>query len=210
MQRERCIAFVTAKGWNIVEVILDEGESAKNLLRPGMQSLLEMVKAKPREVDAVVVLKLDRLTRSVADEADLIRLFNRKGVALSGPEVPFDSSTSTGRLFANITASFAEYEREEIGERTKAVLAHRKQNGLTHAPRDPYGYKRSGAGKAAIFVPVPHEIGTIAVMREMRVHGSTLRQIVLHLNSNGIPTKRGVRWDAATVRKILGREILAT
>jgi DNA invertase Pin-like site-specific DNA recombinase len=161
-------------------------------------------------VDAVVVLKLDRLTRSVADEADLIRLFNRKAVALSGPEVPFDSSTSTGRLFANITASFAEYEREQIGERTRAVLEHRKRNGLTHAPRDPYGYTRSGAGKAATFVPVPHELGCIALMREMRAGGSTLRQIALHLNSNSVPTKRGVKWDAATVRKILGREFAAT
>jgi DNA invertase Pin-like site-specific DNA recombinase len=201
MQEERCKAFVVSKGWECAGVFSDPGYSAKSLDRPGIATMLNLVKIRPRRVDAIVVLKLDRLTRSVVDLGNLLTSFEKHHVALAGPEVVFDTSTPVGRLMANLLCAVSQWEREEIGARTRAVLSHKRQHGLIHAPHEPFGYRREGDR----FVPAPNELGIIATMREMRSHGATFRQIVAHLNGNGIETKRGGKWNPGTVRDILLR-----
>jgi site-specific DNA recombinase len=148
-----------------------------------------------------VVLKLDRLTRSVVDLGNLLTLLEKHHVALAGPEVVFDTSTPVGRLMANLLCAVSQWEREEIGARTRAVLSHKRQHGLVHAPHEPFGYKREGDR----FVPVSHELAIVATMRSLRAKGATFREIVAHLNGNAIETKRGGKWNPGTVRDILMR-----
>jgi DNA invertase Pin-like site-specific DNA recombinase len=206
MQEERCKAFVISKGWECAGVYSDPGYSAKSLDRPGIAQVLELVRAKPPMIDAVVALKLDRLTRSVVDLGHLLTTFRKFGVVLAGPDGVPDTSTTVGELMANILTSVSQWERKEIGNRTRAVLQHRRTRGLTHSAQEPFGYRREGDGKEARFVPVPHELATVTTMRSLRERGYTFREIVVRLNANGVPTKRGGKWEPSTVRSILLRE----
>jgi site-specific DNA recombinase len=103
MQATKIAAHCPVKDWPLSEVITDAGQSAKSLNRPGMQELLEMVEA--GQVFTVIVYKLDRLTRSVADLDRLVKLFDKKGVALVSLQESLDATTATGRLMMNLLAS---------------------------------------------------------------------------------------------------------
>jgi DNA invertase Pin-like site-specific DNA recombinase len=204
MQTERCKAFVASKGWDCVGVYSDPGYSARSLDRPGIAQVLELVRAKPRKIDAVVTLKLDRLTRSVVDLGHLLTMFRKHGVVLAGPDGVPDTSTTVGELMANILTSVSQWERRTIGDRTRDVLRHRYTRGLTHSAQVPFGYRREGKGKEARFVPVAHELEVVATMREMQSRGFSLREIAHHLTVTGVVTKRGgSAWSPTTVRSIL-------
>lgn len=105
-----------------VRVVVDEGVSAKSLDRPALNGLLADCRA--RRVSSVVVLKVDRLTRSVRDLADLLDLFEKSNVALCSLSESLDTSTASGRLMLNLLASVSQWEREAIAERTSFALAH--------------------------------------------------------------------------------------
>ena len=106
-QEHKVRAYCVAKDWELVQVVRDEGHSAKDLNRPGM---MEIVKgARAREFDVVVVLKLDRLTRSVKDLGYLVEdVFERNGVAFSSLQDSFDTATANGRLVMNMLATIAQ------------------------------------------------------------------------------------------------------
>ena len=109
-------------GAELVAVIQEGGESAKTLDRPGMQRVLAMVER--RQVQAVIVAKLDRLTRSVRDLCELLELLERRGVALISVAESLDTGSAAGRLVINIMAAVSQWEREAIGERTRDALRH--------------------------------------------------------------------------------------
>lgn len=127
----------------LLDVIVDGGESAKSLKRPGVQRLLALVDA--GQVDAVIVAKLDRLTRSVRDLCELLARFERRHVALISVAESLDTGSAAGRLVINIMASVSQWEREAIGERTRHALRHKRGQGerggrfqLTYrSPRSP-------------------------------------------------------------------------
>lgn len=102
-QEERVRAFAVATGRTLDSVIVDAGESAKSLRRPGMVSVLDGIRS--CRIDTVIILKLDRLTRSVRDLADLLDLFECKKVALVSVSESLDTSTAGGRLMLNLLAS---------------------------------------------------------------------------------------------------------
>jgi site-specific DNA recombinase len=101
-QQARIKAYCTAKGWELVGIEADRGLSAKDCNRPGLQAALEAVKHK--QVEALVVYKLDWLTRSIADLLELMNLLNKKDVALVSMEESLDATTATGRLMMNMLA----------------------------------------------------------------------------------------------------------
>src|ERR1700683_1770319 len=115
------------QGAELSEIIVESGESAKSLNRPGMAQLLAMVDA--GEVKAVIVAKLDRLTRSVKDLCELLGRFERKGVALVSVAESLDTGSAAGRLVLNIMAAVSQWEREAIGERTRDALRHKRSQG---------------------------------------------------------------------------------
>jgi len=114
-------------GADLGEVIVDAGESAKSLNRPGMERLLSVVNA--GAVDIVIVAKLDRLTRSVKDLADLLERFTRRGVSLVSVAEALDTGAAVGRLVLKIMTAVSQWEREAIGERTRDAMSHKRAKG---------------------------------------------------------------------------------
>jgi site-specific DNA recombinase len=132
-QQEKIRAMAVVQGAELLDVIVDAGQSAKSLDRPGMERLRALVEA--RRVDAVIIAKLDRLTRSVKDLALLLERLQRRGVALVSVAESLDTNTAAGRLVLNIMMSVSQWEREAIGERTRDAMAHMKATGRRTAPR---------------------------------------------------------------------------
>jgi site-specific DNA recombinase len=184
-QQAKLEAYGVVKDWTLVEVIRDEGASAKHLRRSGVQRLLSLVEA--GAVDVVMIYKLDRLTRSVADLDKLMKLFDKKGVALVSLQESLDATTATGRLMMNLLASVSQWEREVIGERTKDAMQHLKAQGQV--------YSR----------PVFDDAATLAQIHRMRAQGATYQDIADELTAAGVPTVRGGRWQAATILGIVRR-----
>ncbi len=152
---------------------------------------------------SVVVLKLDRLTRSVRDLADLIELFSRTETALVSVTEHLDTSSASGRLMMNLLASVSQWEREAISERTSAALAFKRKANLVYSPT-PFGYRRDGA----LLLRDSREFDALKTVAEMRRCGATLRVIGEWLSTNGFPPKRGGRaWHPATVRRLLSSKM---
>src|SRR6266705_6894087 len=124
-QREACEAYVRSQqheGWRLLPDRYDDGGlSGASLERPALQALLADVRA--RKIDTVVVYKVDRLTRSLADFAKLIELFDTLSVSFVSVTQSFNTSSSMGRLTLNVLLSFAQFERELIGERVRDKIA---------------------------------------------------------------------------------------
>jgi site-specific DNA recombinase len=180
-----------------VEIVADDGETGKHANRPGLQRVLEMVRR--GEVQLVIVAKLDRLTRSVKDLAELLELFQKRNVSLVSVAESLDTGSAAGRLVMNIMASVSQWEREAIGERTATALRHKRAQGRVFN-HEPFGFQRVGDE----LVPLAAEQNVIASMKAWRDTGWTLRQISSELNATGTPTKRGAgRWHPETVRAIL-------
>ena len=116
-QETKIRAMATVEGAEIVELIVDGGESAKNLNRPGMDRLLALVDG--RKVRTVIAAKLDRLTRSIKDLAELLERFQRRGVSLVSVAESLDTGSTAGRLVINIMTAVSQWEREAIGQRTR-------------------------------------------------------------------------------------------
>jgi site-specific DNA recombinase len=114
-QAAKIRAMAVVHGAELIEIIVDGGESANSLQRPGMERLLALVEGK--RVDAVIVAKLDRLTRSVKDLCTLLERFERRGVALISVAESLDTGSAAGRLVLNIMTAVSQWEREAIGER---------------------------------------------------------------------------------------------
>lgn len=169
----------------LVEVIVDAGLSAKTLNRPGLQQALEMLRTD--QAQGLLVLKLDRLTRSVRDLGELLDSYFQKSALISIQE-QCDTSSAAGRLVLNVMTSVAQWERETTSERTKTALAYKKSQGVV-------------LGRPALA-----EEATIRRVVELRQAGGSLRQIAETLSAEGCPTQRGGAWAPNTVRKILLRE----
>ena len=198
-QAEKIVAMATLHDAD-VEIITDAAESGAHVNRPGLQRVLERVNS--RTVQMVIVAKLDRLTRSVKDLAELLDLFQKRGVSLISVAESLDTGSAAGRLVLNIMMAVSQWEREAIGERTQAVLRHKKAHHrvFNHVP---YGFLRSGD----MLVPVADEQTVIGRARLWRANGWTLRKIASTLNKEGIPTKQGRQWFPQTVKGILSSKM---
>jgi DNA invertase Pin-like site-specific DNA recombinase len=127
-QAEKVRAMALVQGVELSEIIVESGESAKSLNRPGMAKLLAMVEGST--VKAVIVAKLDRPTRSVKDLCELLERFEKRGVALVSVAESLDIGYSAaGRLVLNIMAAVSQWEREAIGERTRDAMRHKRDRG---------------------------------------------------------------------------------
>ncbi len=141
-QREACEAYIKSQaheGWRLIPGRYDDGAfSGASLDRPALQQLLAEVRA--GKIDIVLVYKVDRLTRSLADFAKLIELFDVHGVSFVSVTQSFNTSSSMGRLTLNVLLSFAQFERELIGERVRDKIAASKRKGLWVGGPVPLGY----------------------------------------------------------------------
>ena len=141
-QREACAAFVTSQkheGWMVAPAHYDDGGySGGNMERPALQKLLADIQA--GQIDVIVVYKVDRLTRALSDFAKLVEIFDRHNVSFVSITQQFNTTTSMGRLTLNILLSFAQFERELIGERVRDKIAASKKKGMWMGATVPLGY----------------------------------------------------------------------
>ena len=142
-QREACEALIksqTGEGWRLVKTAYDDGGfSGGTMERPALQRLLEDIRS--RLIDVVVVYKVDRLTRSLADFAKMVELFDSHAVSFVAVTQQFNTTTSMGRLTLNVLLSFAQFEREVIGERIRDKVAASKRKGIWMGGALPLGYE---------------------------------------------------------------------
>lgn len=197
-QTQKVQAMAVVQGADLVDVIIDAGESAKSLNRPGMARLLALVDS--GAVDTVIIAKLDRLTRSVADLAELLKRLERRGVSLVSVADSLDTRSAAGRLVLNIMVSVSQWEREAIGERTRDAMRHKRANG-ERVGTMAFGYRVSSGG--VNLEPDAHEQAILARMKNLSVQGLSTRQIAGTLNAEGLTTRRGTPWRFQYVARAL-------
>lgn len=199
-QAEKIRAMAVVQGADLIDIIVDAGESAKTLERPGMAGLRALVES--GAVQAVIIAKLDRLTRSVKDLAELLERFQKRGVALVSVAESLDTGSAAGRLVLNIMTAVSQWEREAIGERTQTALRFKKaqRKVFNHVP---YGFTRDGDA----LVPLETEQAVVARIRLLRGNGWALRRIAEALNADATPTKQGGRWFAQTIKDVLNNSL---
>src|SRR5450755_1424042 len=142
-QREASEAYIKSQaheGWRLIRDRYDDGGfSSGSMDRPALQKLLDCVRA--RRIDVIVVYKVDRLTRSLADFAKLVELFDANSVSFVSVTQSFNTTTSIGRLTLNVLLSFAQFEREVTGERIRDKIAASKKKGMWMGGVVPLGYR---------------------------------------------------------------------
>ena len=157
-QRESCEAYIKSQaheGWRLIPEYFDDGAfSGASLERPALQQLLAEVRS--GKVDNIVVYKVDRLTRSLTDFAKLVELFDQNSVSFVSVTQSFNTTSSMGRLTLNVLLSFAQFEREVIGERVRDKIAASKAKGMWMGGFAPLGY--TNIGKKLVIVPQEAEV----------------------------------------------------
>jgi len=197
-QAEKIRAMAVVHNAELIDIIVDGGESAKSLQRPGMDWLLAQVDGK--KVQAVIIAKLDRLTRSVKDLCELLERFERRGVALISVAESLDTSSAAGRLVLNIMTAVSQWEREAIGERTRDAMRHKRSQD-ERVGNVAYGFRLSNDGQH--LEPDPDEQTALAEIARLRREGATLRGIAAALNHAALRTRRGTMWRLESVARVL-------
>src|SRR6058998_2949282 len=143
-QREACEAFIDSQrqeGWVCLRAAYDDGGfSGARMDRPALQRLLADLTT--GRVDTIVVYKIDRLTRSLADFAKIVEILDTRGKSFVSVTQQFNTTTSMGRLTLNVLLSFAQFERDVIGERVRDKIAASKKKGMWMGGSVPLGYER--------------------------------------------------------------------
>jgi DNA invertase Pin-like site-specific DNA recombinase len=197
-QQAKAAAYAALYDLELVAVIVDAGESAKTLDRPGLTRALAML-AKG-EADALLVAKLDRLTRSVVDLGALIdRYFAPGKAALLSVSENIDTRSAAGRLVLNILASVSQWEREAIGERTRDAMRHMKAQGEYTGGNAPYGFTL----KDGALVPDDFEQKVITQARELRASGLALAKVAAALDQRGIQARSGQPFGAKQISRMM-------
>jgi site-specific DNA recombinase len=206
-QEARVRAYCAAVGLSLVESIRDEEVSAAKPLatRPGGAALLRALAR--RRARHVVVVTLDRAFRSTIDCLSTVQSWDRAGVSLhlvdhGGQSIA--TATAVGRMFLTMLAGFAEMEKRLIGERTAAAMRHQRAQGRAYA-RTPHGFDRAGE----VLRPNAAEQAVLAQVRRWHAAGRSLHGIARELTRQWVPTNRGGRWYAGTVRYLLRNALYA-
>jgi site-specific DNA recombinase len=186
-QREACEAYIKSQaheGWRLILGRYDDGAfSGASLERPALQQLLADVRA--GKIDIVLAYKVDRLTRSLADFAKLIELFDAHNVSFVSVTQSFNTSSSMGRLTLNVLLSFAQFERELIGERVRDKIAASKRKGLWVGGPVPLGY--AAVDKKIAVVPTEAEAVRMIFARHLEL--GSIRVLAEELDRRGIRSK---------------------
>lgn len=187
-QREACEAYVRsqkAEGWELQPAAYDDGGwSGGTMDRPGLRRLLEDVRE--NRVDIIVVYKVDRLTRSLADFAKIVEILDGAGASFVSVTQAFNTTNSMGRLTLNVLLSFAQFEREVIAERVRDKIAASKAKGMWMGGVIPLGYDVVDRK----LIPNATEAATVRNIFERYLQLPSVRALKEELDSKGIITKR--------------------
>ena len=195
---ENYIASQKANGWVCLPEHYDDGGySGGNINRPALQKLLSDCES--GLIDIIITYRLDRLSRSITDFADLTKKFDEWGVQFVSVTQEINTATSAGRMMLNILITFAQYEREVITERVRDKMAASRKKGMWVGGSVPMGYRVDN--KHLVIVPEEAEVIRKIFYRYVEIQSPKL--IAMELNAQGIKTKQGKTWDKAHVYRIL-------
>ena len=199
-QREACEAFIDSQrheGWVCLRAAYDDGGfSGATMDRPALQQLLEDITA--GRVDTVVVYKIDRLTRSLADFAKIVEILDAKGASFVSVTQQFNTTPSMGRLTLNVPLSFAQFEREVIGERIRDKIAASKKKGMWMGGVPPLGY----GVRDHKLVMIDSEADTVRLIFRRNAELGSVRLLQAELEARGIRSKS---WTSVSGRLVGGK-----
>lgn len=195
-QEERIRAYASFVGAEVVDVLVDAGLSGKNANRlRKLEAVRRVVKG---EADGLVVYAIDRLSRSTIDLLSTVKELTDAGAGFVSCREQLDSSTPHGRFTLTILAGLAEMESELIGERTRESMNRCRREGRAVNART-YGYKK-GSGKQLL--EDAEEMDTVERILALRDAGMSYRKISARLNVDRVPSPRGVKWYASSVKSV--------
>lgn len=195
-QQAKISAWCELNGYELAGIHVDAGLSGSRAdNRPALQ---EAIKA-CGSGDALVVYSLSRLARSTRDTIEIADLLNHRGTDLVSLSEKIDTTSAAGKMVFRMLAVLSEFERDQVSERTKTALQHKRTKG-ERVGSVPYGYRPALDG--VNLVRDPRESAAIAHVRALKRQGLTLRQIASRLTSDGF-TPRGKGWHPQTVKNIL-------
>lgn len=204
-QREACEAYIASQkseGWVLVRDRYDDGGfSGGNLERPALKRLITDIEA--GLVDVVVVYKIDRLSRSLMDFSRLVDLFDQHSVTFVSVTQSFNTTTSMGRLTLNILLSFAQFEREVIGERIRDKFAASRKRGMWMGGHPPIGYDI----KDRKLVVNATEAKLVRSIFERFLRQGSVSLVARDMQIEGKLTKRGRPFDKGIVYKLLNNPV---
>ena len=199
-QRAKIEAWCSLNDAELVTVFEDAGLSGASMT--GREGLAEALKATTKGM-ALVTYSISRLARSTRDMLEIAERLDAKGADLVSMTEKIDTTTAAGRMVFKMLAVLADFERDQIGERTKMALAHKRAKGEVYAPT-PFGFDAVDGR----LVEVQHEAHIVSDILRQREAGTSLAKIADQLNARGIGGKRGGRWYASTVRYLIGRQAI--
>lgn len=208
-QRTKLAAYAVAMDLELVEVFEDAGLSAKSLERPGLKRALALLE--DGTAAGLLVVKLDRLTRSVRDLGDLVDRYFTSRFSLLSVSDSIDTRTASGRLVLHVLGAVSQWEREATAERTRDALAQLRADGV-RLGGEAYGWRRceqvDTSGHRS-WEDVGDELDTVRRVRALHADGLSVRGIAAALAAEGRRTKRGGRWHPTTIQRILSRHASA-
>ena len=195
---ENYILSQKSKGWVCLPQRYDDGGfSGGNINRPALTQLLADCEA--GMVDVIVVYKIDRLSRSICDFADLTKKFDRWGVSFCSVTQDINTATSSGRMMLNILVTFAQYEREIIGERIRDKMEATRRKGLWCGGCVATGYTL----KDSHLYPNPDEVPVVQRIFRRYAECQSAKTVAMELNAEGIKTRTGFEWNKPRIYRIL-------
>jgi site-specific DNA recombinase len=203
-QQAKLMAYAALYELDLVAIEVDAGVSAKTLQRPALQQALARLKA--GEAEALLVVKLDRLMRSVRDLGMLVETYFLVGKwLLMSVSEQIDTRTAAGRMVLNILAAVSQWERETIGERTDEAMAYKRQQRQYTGGEPPYGWQLAADG--IHLAPHLAEQAIIHDALELQAAGLSLRKVGARLAARSLLPRQGKAWNPKTVRDLLQAEV---
>ena len=199
-QQTKLMTYAALYDLALVAIEIDAGVSAKTLQRPALQQALGRLKA--CEAEALLVVKLDRLTRSVKDLGLLVETYFLAGKwSLMSVSEQIDTRTAAGRMVLNILAAVSQWKRETIGKRTAEAMAYKRQQREYTGGAPPYGWQLAADG-----IHLDPHAAEQAIIRDalgLKAAGLSLRKIGVRLADRGLLPRQCHAWNPKTVRDLL-------
>jgi len=197
-QRDKIKAYAILKEFELVNIIEDKGISAKNLSRPGIKEILDIVRKK--DVEAIITYKLDRMFRSTVDALETTKQFNKMGIAFHSIQETIDTQSAMGKFFFTLTAAIAEMERGIVSERTRSALKYKKSRNEKTGGITPFGYCVNKNGQ--LFAD-KNEQKIIKKILRLHNKGWNYSMIARKLNSLGHKTKQNKSWYPQSIKNVV-------